>query len=463
MVRFSQSKPATILLMLNSIAIIIVLVMLGAVIWAPHGSVLIYGATAGYADGFAVLMLLEAIPWYQLTMNILLVAALGRAVLAYLGDSKRELPFRGLAFSALFGMGFVVVSRLVQGLDIFQSLSYLPYLGFPFLVIWMAFAGKKAHLTVATSFLLLQMLVAVAVLLIPAMSVLDGRHASGAGLAREAGPLALPTELTNKGLRSAYGQFHNPNALGFYSGMSMATGLALFRSRKVALKIVALALLVAGVFGWLNSLTRGPVIGILAGLGIWWFLAAAKENSSEGKNAQTRVRLLIATASVALSAGILVKTGLGGFLLPHRDNVSVRGRLEGLSNGWAAVQAHPYMGVDTTWAWSGTPPHILPLAFAAQYGIVVGILSVVILFGYGGRAMLRALRCRSLGESATQRRLVAVLWGPALIGIALTDNLTAPVLFWVSFAEVLLLFPSVKMTPRVNKSQQGRRLGSSLT
>jgi hypothetical protein len=447
--------------MLTIVGVAVCVVMLILVITAPGMALLFYGATAEYADGYGISEYLgHAFGSYKLIMRglYLLLFAAASLTLVHRARVRAQAYPRGVVWLPLAICVWVVVTGVVKGYGWLGSLSLLPYVGLPVFVIWLAFAHGHEFRKYFYGYVLFQIALAVGVLFLRPLSVLDGaryKALGGHSVTATAGVnLALPSGDTVKEALGHYAQYHNPNVLGLYACIALACGLALLRRGGGRAKIIAIVFITLGGIAWLNSLTRGPMIGVLLGIFLGYFFGGSPD--AAGNRAFNPRRL------VALPIGFLVVVALTSshilsYLVPSSSNVSVTGRLSGYSLGLDAIRTAPIMGVGRSWSWGTVGyPHFLGLLFASIYGVWVGIAVCIVCFWYGGRAAAYAMRNAGGHSRLVSSNLLALLLVCTIWGIALTDNLTAPVAFWMCLAEAIVL-SCESSVPRAAVSIQAAR------
>lgn len=346
---------------------------------------------------------------------------------------------------------YIFCSSVVKGYSVLEALSYVVYSGVPVYLCWVVFSARKRITNSLLGFVFLQIALAVSVLIFPGVSFLDGGHyKSLEGVyvpSIEGINLSLPNSSFNKESVGAYTQFHNPNALGFYSTISIACGVALFFIlRDLRGWALGLGFVTLGVLGWLNSLTRGPIIFLVLGLG---FLMLFARIGKGPKSLYAKVFMLL--LSFFLCSFFLVYFDLLRYLLPDSSSVSVYARFDGYVRGIEAVAMHPIWGVNEDWDWSvGGYPHFLSLAFAADFGLLGGLLISIMVFGGGGVVLYELLRKIRLGAGELGVLVMGVLFVFVVWGAAITNNLIAPIIFWLCLAEAsLAAFPLSRQSAHV--------------
>lgn len=408
-------------------------------------ALLLYGGIGSDRDGYAFLQYLSVgTEYYKFVMRGLFLLIYFycsvRCIKVWntLGGSLRVaiIVCQVLSF-------YILVSSFVKGYSSLEALSLLVYSGVPVFVSWVVYSSRNNHSKAFLCFVFVQVFLAILVLAFSGLDFLDGgkyKALEGIYVFSQNGiNLNIPGISTAKGDVGAYAQFHNPNALGFYSAVSMACGIAFLIGGGGTLRYMAgLAFTALGGIAWLNALTRGPVLLMLLGIGIVLLFYPTRKH---------RVGVYLKSICLLLAIAILMLTvvhfEIFSYLLPDSSSISVSARFIGYARGIEAISAYPLWGVDVNWDWGRLGyPHFIALAFAADFGIFAGVLISLTVFGGGVVVILQLLRKISdgrgdVGALARGVFLVFVVWG-----VASTNNLVAPILFWICLAEAsLLAFP----------------------
>lgn len=411
--------------MVTILAAAICVLMAVSVVLFPLGAMMLYAATASYADGFAVSQVLGEAGFFDPVMNLLLVALVARAMIKVLGVDERVRSHRAVLVLCCAMVCWAMIGTFVKGGGLQEVLALLPYLGVPYVVILLAFAERDRSERYIVILVFLQVALATAVVAkMPGFERLRGQNFTDFGniaASQTQASIFLPNASTVKGLAGGqYAQFHNPNALGLYAVAALSIGgLLLIRKRH---RLAGVSLLLAGTFLWVNSLTRGPLLGIILAVIAYWIMRR------RGQRTKVGVGLLL---GLLMSVGgvTLWQAGLGDYLLPESQNVSVTTRLEGYAFGWDQVLQYPWFGVPVDFDWPPLlRPHALPLLFAAQYGIVMGLGITWLAVWLPIRAGWVALRNPTIGSP---RAFLTLGAAGSTLGIGMTNNFAAPALFAV--------------------------------
>ncbi|MFI8608341.1 hypothetical protein ACIGFL_08440 [Pseudomonas sp. NPDC077649] len=339
---------------------------------------------------------------------------------------------------------YILLSSFLKGYGPLEVLSFLVYSGVPVFVSWVVYSSQKDHARGFLIFVFVQVFLAILVLAFPGLEFLDGgKYKALEGvyvLPRDGISLDIPGVSTMKGDVGAYAQFHNPNALGFYSVVSIACGIAILLGRASALKYIAgFVFIILGGMAWLNALTRGPMLLLILAIGVI-LLFYPIDKHRFGLHLKSLFLLLVATLLVLA----LMQFQIFAYLVPDSSSVSVSARFIGYARGVEAIFTYPLWGVGMDWEWGELGyPHFISLAFAADFGIFAGVLISLMIFGGGAVVVVELLKKISnrrgeFGSLASGVFLVFIVWG-----VASTNNIVSPILFWICLAQAsLLAFPS---------------------
>lgn len=405
----------------------------------PALALLVYAISASYAEGLGPSAWLSDAGFFEFTMETMLLLLLARAIFSLLGATHSSRTVKRVAWVGVFVIAWVLLGEVIKEVPLVSSLAHIPYLCLPFVTVWLAFVDRKNSLNLVYAFVSFQVLFALVVLTVPSLQVLQGnRYITylGPEVPVETPPvrLALPDASTLKwAAGNHYAQFNNPNVLGLYGAVGTCAGVGMALGRKGWVRLVGMLVLAAGVFTWLNSLTRGPVLGAIVMAGV--FLVLTKR-SRANERAVVAILIILASFTAGLTAWV-VSPGLAEYLLPAGDNVSVVGRLAGYQEALRLIPLYPLFGFDASYTWlPELYPHFIGLLFAAQYGLIVGIVATVLTFGFCPIYAVRAVRNPDI--SASDSFVAATLYG-SLAGIAATNNFAAPILCALIIAHLVLV------------------------
>jgi len=346
---------------------------------------------------------------------------------------------------------YIFLGCLVKSTNVLNGLSTLLYNGLVLCVIWPLLYHNKNHEKYLLYFVLLQMFLSMLVLFVPYFSFIDGftyKQMDGAYVVdMDELNYTIPGANFDKSTVGKYGVFHNPNALGFYSAAAIAFAYYGWTMGGVW-RFISILLLCMGVVGWFNSLTRGPMLFLMLGFVFTYFISCWANKS--------KISLVFFIVGlVGLSVFILTYSNYLEYFFPSAGNISVDARLTGYSDGFLAIVNSPFFGIDRSQWLDLAVPHFLSLYFASEYGVPAGIAVTILVFLGGFQCILRACRLvmwNPHNRSIRNKNFFAVLLIFLCFGIAVSDNVTSPLLFWFCFMEAqMLVFQQSDFVKRFQK------------
>ncbi|MBN6515106.1 O-antigen ligase family protein [Acinetobacter pittii] len=403
-------------------------------------SLLIYGFFAADRDGYSFLEFFSTLyPNFKLYSRSLFFVLFVYSII-YLFLKIRKLTKEEFVkiFLALIISFLIVFNSLLKDNDIIWALSVLVFNGIPVYVIWYIMGLRYNNDYKFLGYISLKTILATAVLLIPFLAFLDGSlYKATEGLfVNEVSDvnLSLPTGDSIKGAYSRYSIYHNPNSLGFHSVIGILIGIYFLVFKKKILKIFGLFLIGCGCIGWLNSLTRGPMIFLILG-----FCYIALLNIFYGKRQNFEIKILLLLSLLGVGLAIFLLSDISKYLIPDSNDNSVVDRLEGYLYSFDVIKTHFLLGVGKNWDWGQFYPHFMPLSLTADHGIIVGVLESISIFMGGIYTIIKASRNYLTISSNREDSLLSIMLVFIVIGIAVTNNFTAPVIFWIMLAQADLL------------------------
>ena len=413
----------------------------------PPVALLVYSVLASDRDAFGISEFLNGnLHCNKFIMRgFLIVVFLVSTVKLTLVLMKRPLGFNYIGSVIAIILSLIIfVTSLLKGFSIFESLSFLAYSGVPIFIVWISTENKKEYRLFFIIFISIQIIISSMVISFPTLNFIDGRTykitEGFVDVASSAVNFSLPGVQSNKYLLIKYGQFHNPNGLGFYSCISIVLGFFLFmkKKHKKTIKLFGLFIVFLGLMCWLNSLTRGPFAAVFLLVFMWLFVFPFLERFKGGGYVRLMKCVLVFFVFIFL---FIIFYGYFGFIIPDLSNVSVTSRIDGYLNGLTAVSEYPFLGIDRNWVWPsvGSNPHFLPLAFAAEHGILSGFLVFILVYLMGVYAIFIALTKVYLSAIDPINAAYAIGLILIVLSIATTNNITSTVLFWVCLAEAYII------------------------
>ena len=199
-------------------------------------------------------------------------------------------------------------------------------------------------------------------------------------------------------------------------------------------RAVAMAAVPFLAVGFAASGSRGPVLGLAAGL-VLFIALTLKERESRRR----LVLLVLGAFAAAVAIPQLVPGGTAGrafsiLLGKSEDGESFsNGRLHLWGQAWRAFRDHPLFGIGTGGFGAINPielyPHNILLETAAELG-VLGLLLVLTLLVFTIRVLYRLVK-RSEGEDRRRVALVTALFGSAVVNASVSADITTNSTLWM--------------------------------
>lgn len=403
-------------------------------------SLLLYSFFAADRDGYVFLEIFSKYSQNYKLITRLIFISIYLYSIGYLFLKIKHL--KKIEFIKLFAIlisSFLIVSvNLLKGDGWIWSVSSLVFSGIPAYFIWYVFSIRKDNTNNLIFYIFLKTLIATVVLLIPSLLFLDGSfYKAEEGihvLDTTELNLSIPGAESIKGAYSRYSIYHNPNSLGFHSVIAFVFGFYLIYSKKAFIKLLGIILIICGCIGWLNSLTRGPVIFYLLGL---LYLYVIK--SVVGSKRDLELKLMVLLGSCIMALSLFFTLGLSDYLLPSEGDISVTARLDGYLFSLEAIRNNFSFGVGKDFDWQGYYPHFLPLALISEYGFITGTL-ISSIFIVGNIYTLYFLTKSYVNNTSNRAEAsLGILFVFIVMGIALTNNFTSPIIFWILLAQADLI------------------------
>lgn len=419
---------------------LIVLILLSILYFFKNASIslLIYGFFAADRDGYAFLeFFTKFFPDFKLYSRILFLLLFFYSIWFLFFKIKKINKIDLLKVFTILLISFLIVfNSLLKDGDLIWAVSLLVFNGIPVYFIWYVMGLNNNNINYFTNYIVLKTLIATAVLIIPGLIFLDGSlYKSAEGLFVNDVTdvnLSLPTGDSIKGAYSRYSIYHNPNSLGFHSVVALLIGGYLSYTKTRIKKVLGLILIVCGIIGWLNSLTRGPLIFFI--LGIVYILILNILNSNKGDFA---IKIFIIT--VLLGGGAFILSDISQYLIPNSNDTSVAGRLEGYIYSLDVIKNYFLLGVNKDWDWGMYYPHFMPLSLTADHGFIVGFLESIFIFVGGVATIITASKNYLSSKVNKNMSFLSIMFVFVVFGIAITNNFTAPVIFWIMLAQADIL------------------------
>lgn len=222
------------------------------------------------------------------------------------------------------------------------------------------------------------------------------------------------------------GQFHNSNALGFFSAILICFGIGVrFKIIKTEnfkrQGVISGLLLILGIILWFNSLTRGPII-LLLFIFLYVYTRPWKIKRNLGTYAISMVILIVPI--------LFFGPAILEYLFPKFDDVSYTGRVVGYESAYETILKNPLIGAKP----GEFPPHIYTLKIMAYHGILAGIFITIPIFHIliiSFKSFLKDIKAKLVTNSTFNLMLVATLYG-----VFFTNGIVSYVIFGITLSEV---------------------------
>ncbi len=226
---------------------------------------------------------------------------------------------------------------------------------------------------------------------------------------------------SNKYVFNQLAYFHNSNDTGFFGGVGAVVGISyLLENKNKGSKVFWGIITACSVLLWFNSGMKGPVVGMAAGLILYWYV---KKKNALG----VLIRPLVI---VALFCIVFFGTDFINIILEGVFNKttslgnSIQTRILKREAGFRFILNNPIWGSGASFEGllsNKIDPHELPLRFAVLFGIPAGLLSIILYYVIP----IIAFRHRIRNESVTAYNCVLLM---IFFAVTLTNNYTDIVL-----------------------------------
>ena len=417
-------------------ALLIIILILIFCFWIPSFALFLLVPFSSNSDGRGIIEYLSLqSSWYLILIRMSFFVFLGYGFLLYVNKKRRlisSISRRACDVSIVIGF-FIILSNISNGLDLFRATQSLLYTPIPYFFLYMIWINENVKFF--RIFISTQIIIAFLVIVFPFFEFIDASiYISNSG--EYVGRIPYSDidvrnfDEIDKIKLGQYAHFHNPNALGFYSVIAISVGLyALYYEKKFNLTNLAkiifpILILSLGIFGWINSFTRGPMIGLIASFILNFLIVRGKKLLFKALFFSIAIIFIISLFFIYYDYSLM------DYLLLSTDSRSVTSRITGIENGFLAVLSNPIFGVGEQWDWpSDAVSHLLPLTYAAKYGILTGFFIFYLVF-YLPIYLLFINKFKH--RSADFFSFVSIYL--IIIGIALTNNTAATGLFGFSLA-----------------------------
>lgn len=419
------------------------------------GLVILIGLIGSDTDSAGILYAISSvIPYYKvLVRGIILVLFVFSILKIFILAINKKMNNKLMFFYViplLIVSIHMFLTNIIRGEGIIISLSEIIWLGTPIFFIALVNFRKYDSGKIIIKFIFIQAVISIIVLAAgPYTELINGAkyaHIIGGDVWNIISPQVINAKISvgnfDKNSLSVikFAQYHNPNALGMYAAIMIATSIHIQVS-EIKIKrasIASAALLIIGIISWFNSLTRGPILMVIITIFIYGLSKVIRP-----KNYKT-VFILMTTIIIGILSLDYILRAFDHILI-STSSISVTARLGGFDYAFNSILSSPFFGVPPTI--NDPVPHILSLKIAAYYGLPTGIL-ISIPFIHLGFSVLRTyIKSAILGKA--DRMLYPAMLTGIVFGAIMTNGIIAFVIFWLIFVEIMkkmgLLEPSIRI------------------
>ena len=441
--------------------IILAIVFLLAYRYPPF-MVFVLGMTNIAGDGFGLNSFLRAIGLDFLAIGLNLPIFVASAIACYriLTDARKRNNERAriLVLTLLGVSAWIAIAILAKGGAVSFAIGSVVSNGILVAPIVMAYWKDYLARAIFVALLLAQLSLASAVVLMPGspIGVISGTHyTSGLGdLSHVSQSFNGQVSRTTDQPRM-FAQFIDPDTYGLYATIGLIIGgYMCLNGRRWSHRVIGGTLIAFAAFGSITTVSRGATTGLLAGLLI--IIA------SETLNHRFPPKLFVGLILALLAGGALVvyKLDTVASMIESLSRISpndtdLSARTDALRLGFQGIADFPVFGVPLDFVWPrNIAPHELMFYFGAVYGVPAGILVTFLLW----TVVAIDGRYSGAGLPASERweRYLSVAIGWTIMGTSITNNLSAPILFWVGWgiASIPWFLPSTQMVARYSHYRQ---------
>lgn len=433
------------------LAYLIVLVQIVSVVVSPALFILIYAMFASDRDGYAFLSYFQSMSGsYKLITRGVFIGGISFFLFYPNFLLKKRNTFEIIVtVSALLLILSIVSSLILKEENVLNILSHIVYSGIPVFLVWLTYCSGNKYRKYFIWYVFFMTFISFVVILFPEqMYFLDGAYYKRLENVFVHEYSGLNFKLSggfDKTMVNKYGVFHNPNAYGFYAIILLVCAIYVYfqfnflkNNKKMSLNkgLVITLFVLIGLLSWLNSLSRGPLLFLFFGFTLF-FLILFFTNK---KIKLSLIQILFVSIVFVFTSVFFVYGIASGYLLPSFDNPSFVYRIEGYIRAIEVVKNYPLLGhPNAALELEGAYPHFLPLAFFVEYGLFAASIISFILFAISFYVIFMVRKRLREATYNKGRFMTPLLLLFVVIGIAITNNLAAPILFWLCLAESIIL------------------------
>lgn len=401
----------------------------------PAVFVLYYGLTASSTDAYGIASFLSTgFGQYRFVMQILLIAALCVSVYNNRFMEKRMFVTVTAYFAICIWIAVVIFQKSFS-----TEMFYIGTLNVwleqmsPIYLIILMLNRKRADIKrLFELYVVIHVVLAFSVIYLPLIGINvlniikssnylnDTTSLYDADVANLSNFMQL---FSNKYAFNQLAYFHNSNDTGFFGGVGLVVGFSNFmRSSNRKNKFLWGCMTLGAVSLWFNSGMKGPIVGIVAGLILYWY--AERQNTL---TSFLKVLFLLLLILMAFYGSDFVNALLESmFSRTTTLGNSILSRIQKREAGYRFILENPIWGSGASFEGllsRKIDPHELPLRFAVLFGIPAGLMSLLLYYIVPVASFVKKVKTR------TVTRYQCVLF-MICMAVSLTNNYTDIVLFF---------------------------------
>lgn len=421
--------------MIGAISLLVIAIGGWLAISNPAIFVLYYGLTASSTDAYGITSFLSTgFRQYSFVMQILLVSALIISIYNNRFVEKRLFVMITGYFLMCLWIAIVIFQKLfsTEMFYIGTLNVWLEQMSPIYLIILMLNSKRTDIKRLFEIYVVIHVLLAFFVIYLPlaginVMNVIKSSNYLNDNTSLYDAEIANFSNFThvflNKYVFNQLAYFHNSNDTGFFGGIGIVVGMANFMNRKNGKRKIFWGVLTfCAISLWFNSGMKGPIIGIVAGLILFWYVGRKDTLSSFLK-----FMTLLLLAFLAFFGSDLINILFESIF----DKATTLGnsiftRVQKREAGYKFILENPICGSGATFEGllsRRIDPHELPLRFAVLFGIPAGILSVVLYYVVPIFLFVDKVKRGGIGWYRCVLLMICV-------AVSLTNNYTDVVLFF---------------------------------
>lgn len=400
------------------------------------------------------------IPFYNFLINILIFLLMIYSIYFLLFKKKSSInnlskkTYRNIVVPIMILVVIMIISQMLKGYNVYTSFDTIVTLGIPFILIYVCLKRYDRDNMFFFSILLAQLLITFSVILLRGyLSNINGvsywHLISNGNVSSEyvVNTINAPLSFLNFDKYNVnvqkFAQYHNPNSLGFYSSLWIVVGLKYFsESKRAVLRCTSILMFMSGVLFWFNSLTRGPILGIVIAY-VLWSLRKLMKRKGYTYNQIFYGYIIICVLILSLPLLLLVID----YAIPSSTDVSVSTRLDGYTEAFQIIYQNPLVGVRLDQV-GDSRAHVLFMKIAVNFGILASLISIVP-FWYMLKNSITLFFSKKLSNSALYLFCIAGI----VFGAYFTNGVIVYCMFWLAFVEFFSIMDNMCLKTKQNLTE----------